>query len=392
MLEEAYKRGQEAGALANPLNASQAAAADNSLPPQQQRPNAQYSVSSAQPPATTVQISNTNYATQQQGVTPIVVPSSAAMQHQPKPQPPQPQPHLFPVAKQQQLMQQPLGKTSTHKSMPDLSKLQQNPQDDEEKRQQRLSRNRASARLRRLKKKNLVDSYEAEVGILEANLAKLKAHKWGMSTTDSDHEALIEALSMERGQQPLSPEKRRELIQMIIAQQREQVGNLLECQIENWMLGALADAGLKGDGEDKNDELSELTSELQSILKLTPDQMTRIKASSEGCTHEIQDLMTMDQCLQSIHENEWLLNEGVDAIGKRSRQVVSCCCFVRYLTLGSFSTANEFTRILNPSQMSKFLAWSDHNSDSIEKLDYVNPTSAVGNGPTFEFGVYAENW
>ena len=42
--------------------------------------------------------------------------------------------------------------------------------------------------------------------------------------------------------------------------------------------------------------------------------------------------------------------------------------------------------------MSKFLAWSDHNSDSIEKLDYVNPTSAVGNGPTFEFGVYAENW
>ena len=42
--------------------------------------------------------------------------------------------------------------------------------------------------------------------------------------------------------------------------------------------------------------------------------------------------------------------------------------------------------------MSKFLAWSDHNSDSIEKLDYVNPTSTVGNGPTFEFGVDAENW
>jgi len=360
MLEEAYKRGQEAGALANPLNASQAAATDNSM--QQQRTNTQYSVASAQPPATTVQITNTNYAVQQQGVTPIVVPSSAVLQHQSKPQP-----HLFPVA-QQQLMQQPLGKASTHKSMPDLSKLQQNPQDDEEKRRQRLSRNRASARLRRLKKKNLVDSYEAEVGILEANLAKLKAHKWGMSTKDSDHEALIEALSMERGQQPLSPEKRRELIQMIIAQQREQVGNLLECQIENWMLGALADTGMKTDREDKNDELSELTSELQSILKLTPDQMTRIKASSEGCTHEIQDLMTMDQCLQSIHENEWLLNEGVDAI------------------------ANEFTRILNPSQMSKFLAWSDHNSDSIEKLDYVNPTSTVGNGPTFEFGVYAENW
>ena len=319
MLEEAYKRGQEAGALANPLNASQAAATDNSMPPQHQTTNSvHYSVTSAQPPATTVQITNTNYA-QQQGITPIVVPSSAVLQQKSKPQP-QPQPHLFPVA-QQQLMQQPLGKTSAHKSMPDLSTLQQSSQDDEEKRKQRLSRNRASARLRRLKKKNLVDSYEAEVGILEANLAKLKAHKWGMSTSDSDHEALIEALSMERGQQPLSPEKRRELIQIIIAQQREQVGNLLECQMENWILGALADTGTKTDGEDKNDDLSELTSELQSILKLTPGQMTKIRASSEGCTHEIQDLMTMDQCLQSIHENEWLLNEGVDAIGKRRRRM-----------------------------------------------------------------------
>lgn len=67
----------------------------------------------------------------------------------------------------------------------------------------------------------------------------------------------------------------------------------------------------------------------------------------------------------------------------------SCCLLTDFRII---LEANEFTRILNPSQMSKFLAWSDHNSDSIEKLDYVNPTSTVGNGPTFEFGVYAENW
>jgi len=45
---------------------------------------------------------------------------------------------------------------------------------DEEKRRKRLARNRASARLRRLRKKNLVESYESEVGVLEGSLKKLK--------------------------------------------------------------------------------------------------------------------------------------------------------------------------------------------------------------------------
>ena len=89
-----------------------------------------------------------------------------------------------------------------------------NANNEEEKRKNRLARNRVSARLRRLKKKNLVghffiyfkyafgvcifvvvdyfkhiilsinissltqiDSYEGEVGILEAALSKLQSHK-----------------------------------------------------------------------------------------------------------------------------------------------------------------------------------------------------------------------
>lgn len=50
---------------------------------------------------------------------------------------------------------------------------------DEEKRRKRLARNRASARLRRLRKKNLVESYESEVGVLEGSLKKLKQVRWG---------------------------------------------------------------------------------------------------------------------------------------------------------------------------------------------------------------------
>ena len=104
------------------------------------------------------------------------------------------------------------------KSMPDTSSYSSQVNDEEDKRKKRLARNRASARLRRLKKKNLVDSYEGEVGILESALSKLRSHQWGSDIID--HEVLIEALSMERGQQPLTPEGRRELIQSILNQQR----------------------------------------------------------------------------------------------------------------------------------------------------------------------------
>jgi hypothetical protein len=176
---------------------------------------------------------------------------------------------------------------------------------------------------------------------------------------------------MERGQQPLTPEKRRELVQSIIAQQREQVTNLLECQLENWILGTLVDsyANFSSDPEacvnksNHEEELTQVTSELLSILQLTPNQLSLIKQSSHGCVHEVQDLFTVDKCLQSINANQWLLDEGVDEI------------------------AGQFTSILNPTQLSKFLLWSDHNADPIEKLDFVNVLSGVGSGPVFEFGV-----
>mmetsp|Transcript_27056 Transcript_27056/g.55232 ORF Transcript_27056/g.55232 Transcript_27056/m.55232 type:complete len:550 (+) Transcript_27056:122-1771(+) len=267
-------------------------------------------------------------------------------------------------------------------SLPDISSYAAHANDEEEKRKKRLARNRASARLRRLKKKNLVDSYEGEVGILEAALSKLKAHRWGSSNPDSNnHDALIEALSMERGQQPLTPEKRSELIQSIIIQQREQVANLMECQLENWILSMLAESELGKDENGKNSqsnnvkseddnvldpvdqELNELTAELQSVLQLSPDQLTRIQQSSRGCEREVQDLFTVDNCLESILSNQWLLDEGVDEV------------------------AGQFTSILNTSQLSKFLLWSDHNADAIEKLDYVNVGNGSEQGPVFEFGI-----
>jgi hypothetical protein len=205
-----------------------------------------------------------------------------------------------------------------------------------------------------------VDSYEGEVGILEASLAKLRSHTWSTTNTTDNHEALIEALSMERGQQPLTPQNRRELIQAIVTQQKEQVENLMDCQLENWMLSCLSTTS-----ENTEDELmKELTDELSNLLQLTPSQLHQISQSSTGCIREIQDLNTISSCLNSILSNEWLLDEGVDEI------------------------ASQFTGILNPNQLSKFLLWTDHNAEAIEKLDYVNVgVGGLESGPVFEFGV-----
>jgi hypothetical protein len=272
-----------------------------------------------------------------------------------------------------------LANTAHSKSLPDMTSYQASlahANDEEDKRKKRLARNRASARLRRLKKKNLVDSYEGEVGILESALSKLRSHIWGSNVID--HDALIEALSMERGQQPLTLEKRRATVQSILAQQREQVASLIECQLENWVLCTIADeaSALSLEGmyrcsyaetflavSNNNEEIAQISSELKSLLNLTPRQLSHINQSSFGCAHEVQDLFTVDSCLQSIQLNEWLLERGVDDV------------------------AETFTSILNPNQRSKFLLWSDHNGDPIEHLDYVNVLVGDGNGPMFEFGV-----
>jgi len=336
MLQEAYKRGQQAGALSShPAGESDGTTVPSSVP-------------------TRTAVHVTNYAT----AVPAAVSSNADI--------------VAPPTNNNYAVGGSLNTSSsrsvTHsKSMPDMSSYQNtlaNANDEEEKRKKRLARNRASARLRRLKKKNLVDSYEGEVGVLEASLSKLRAHQWGASDSNN-HEALIEALSMERGQQPLTAEKRRELISSIVGQQREQVANLLDCQLESWILSEVANAqSSDSSGMQQSDpELDQLTSELQSVLSLSPEQLSRIQKSSKGSSCEIKDLYAIDDCLKSIQDNNWLLDEGVDEI------------------------SSQFTSILNPAQLSKFLLWSDHNADAIEKLDYVNVGASVENGPVFEFGI-----
>ena len=191
-----------------------------------------------------------------------------------------------------------------------------------------------------------------EVGILEASLDKLKNHKWGIGQS---HEALLEALSMERGQQEITDSQRTELIQQILKQQLAQVEFIREEQMEQQVLKELVE----------NPD-SELSRELEQVLQLTPDQKGEISKSLQGLDQEVEAMETLGQCIEAIHSTNWLFNEEVAAITK------------------------QFTSILHANQVSKFLLWTDTNAEAMDTLDYCNapPSEAPPQtAPLFIFGM-----
>jgi len=219
-----------------------------------------------------------------------------------------------------------------------------------------------------------VDSYEGEVGTLESSLAKLRAHRWGAG---ADAEALLEALSMDRGQQAIDAQKRKELIASILSQQRDQVRTIMECQMENMVLGWIArySDGNSGDEDERKataeggmaeHEITTLATELNELLQLTPEQKAQLKSVTNGIEEERRAIESVDACLTAMLSNSWLMNHGVQ------------------------ECTEQFTSILNSGQISKFLLWADHNSEAIDQLDFVNaPPENLppSQGPVFVFGI-----
>lgn len=303
-------------------------------------------------------------------------------------------------------------------SLPDFQRFRYDPED--EKRQKRLARNRASARLRRLRKKNLVrhsrgyispshvcarqnthssivrsqilvhspswsssvpflvvsqvEAYEVEVTLMERTLESLKKHEWGrIATTTTDGvgsnsggdvtsaAALIEALSMDRGQQPLTEPERRQAAVDLLDQQLEFLAMLEEELLEQSVLYRL--------NEHREDDAFK---ELHDVLQLSDEQYAMLAEASVGWDDEWHAVQTLQSSLRAMRDSDWLWSAGAHSI------------------------VHEFVSILGPNQLSKFLLWTDHNSDAIDDLDGVNaaPSSTSGEttpdycgGPIFQFGV-----
>jgi hypothetical protein len=231
-------------------------------------------------------------------------------------------------------------------SLPDMNSYAAQQEDD--KRQKRLARNRASARLRRLRKKNLVDAYETEVGLLEKTLQQLQAHEWGAQDNAS---ALTEALSMDRGQQVLTVAERQEAAKDILSQQLQVVEMLEDLLSEQYVLHSLED--------------SPEFEDLKQTLQLSDEQLQHLTKAKSGWEDEWEALQTVKTSLTAMKEHDWLWTEGVTTV------------------------AEQFMSILHANQVSKFLLWTDHNAEAIDELDHLHSSSTVASGPVFCFG--AEN-
>jgi hypothetical protein len=237
-------------------------------------------------------------------------------------------------------------------SLPDMATYAA--KQEEEKRQKRLARNRASARLRRLRKKNLVDAYEQEVRILEKTLQQLTDFDW---SAEQPPVALLEALSMDRGQSPvLTHEERRQAAQDILDQQLQVVAMLQDSLLEQSLLGQVAQAQLQGttDGE---------WADLQQSLQLTTDQCHELVAQQVGWEAEWTALQTVQVSLCAMREYDWLHNAAANI------------------------AADTVLSILNPMQTSKLALWADHNAEAILELDLVQAATSTAAAPIFTFGL-----
>jgi hypothetical protein len=236
-------------------------------------------------------------------------------------------------------------------SLPDMATYAA--KQEEEKRQKRLARNRASARLRRLRKKNLVDAYEQEVRILEKTLQQLTDFDW---SAEQPPVALLEALSMDRGQSPvLTHEERRQAAQDILDQQLQVVAMLQDSLLEQSLLGQVAQAQLQGiDGE---------WVDLQQSLQLTTDQCHELVAQQAGWEAEWTALQTVQVSLRAMREYDWLHNAAANI------------------------AADTVLSILNPMQTSKLALWADHNAEAILELDLVQAATSTAAAPIFTFGL-----
>jgi hypothetical protein len=181
---------------------------------------------------------------------------------------------------------------------------------------------------------------------LEKTLQQLKAHEWGAQDNAS---ALAEALSMDRGQQVLETPQRQQIARDILQQQLQMVQMLEDIMTEQYVLYQLKDST----------EFDDLKQELQ----LSQSQLEQLSMGQVGWEDEWAALQTLKSSLTAMHENTWLWNEGVTSV------------------------TDQFLAIFHKNQISKFLLWTDHNSEAIDDLDGLYPPNGVPSGPVFSFGV-----
>ncbi|KAE8898113.1 hypothetical protein PF005_g7634 [Phytophthora fragariae] len=223
---------------------------------------------------------------------------------------------------------------------PDLLSIYQKLQEEDDRRQRRLERNRASARVRREKKKGMVETYEGEVSKLESSLNMLKNHQFGTGNA----EELATALQYSSGEHlrhaQMSKEAKMELMARILGHHSRNTDAIRRANAENQALIAVAS------------DNSEFSQALRAQLGLTEDQCQRLASLAVPASEEARKLDAIRKCFSALRAHDWLYVPGIETILHQSRNTMT------------------------PHQFQKFLSWSVENRPSIDQLQFV-PTPST---------------
>ncbi|CAM9927516.1 unnamed protein product [Phaeothamnion confervicola] len=172
----------------------------------------------------------------------------------------------------------------------------------------RLARNRESARLRRLRKKELVDKYEQDVARLEHGIRLLQLHRYGARR----EEQLAEALATDTGDNhPPEGEARERRRHALLAQQAEHVQELAAATVEGLALslciggvapGSLPPASAPGVGA----ALTQLREDLMATLAPDDAERERLqKHAAEVPPMGLLDVLVLEKVARVMRSSNW---------------------------------------------------------------------------------------
>uniref|UniRef100_K3WAD8 BZIP domain-containing protein n=1 Tax=Globisporangium ultimum (strain ATCC 200006 / CBS 805.95 / DAOM BR144) TaxID=431595 RepID=K3WAD8_GLOUD len=232
---------------------------------------------------------------------------------------------------------------------PDLLSIYQKLQEEDDRRQRRLERNRASARVRREKKKSMVETYEGEVSKLENSLNLLKVHSFGSGQAQD----LINALEYSSGENLrhalMSKDAKMELMARILGHHSRSTSAIHSANAENQALIATAV------------ENAELFASLRTQLRLTDEQCRKLHGMAHHVRDEARKLDAIAKCFSALRAHDWLFFPGMETILHQSRNTMT------------------------PQQFQRFLTWTSDNKDVIDQLQVVPSNSPPVSEEDIEF-------
>jgi hypothetical protein len=206
-------------------------------------------------------------------------------------------------------------------------------QTEEKRRQKRLARNRATAKLRRLRKKAIVETLEQEVNEIEEMLKEIKEYRKGegsvVLTSKELYEKVINIDQQDTNKQRLkmtSKEKRQTSLKCLADSFPQLINRLwndfLNDATLSWAVGLeIPESSISH--SPATELASELRNDLLQILKLDDRQIKQITILAKHLENERQKLLLMDKVITSIRVHEYLPCAFIDTINTNFRSLIS---------------------------------------------------------------------